>query len=216
MRSNTKEPSDNRSTLVKVGRRSVVRIARRLTRVAPFVQCTDSGRTRGAHAPSGLRSFQPLASKPRRPRTGRGLNLGAIIAQPTSSDFCAAKRSLQRCTEMPCSRTRAALRMARSTSRNGLDLNTTERRLRALAVLRWTRDISFDSDLGAESSELLRADLEFTCSHWHEPSYDIWEEEQGLHCYTLCVSAAALEAGADCMESRRRLGGGAVLSRTSA
>ena len=31
--------------------------------------------------------------------------------------------------------------------------------------------------------------------HWREPCYDIWEEENGLHYYTLRVSAAALADG---------------------
>ncbi len=68
--------------------------------------------------------------------------------------------------------------------------------LRALAVLRWIRDVPIDADLGTDLMELLRADLGFTFRHWHEPCFDIWEEEQGLHYYTLCVSASALEAGA--------------------
>ena len=37
--------------------------------------------------------------------------------------------------------------------------------------------------------------------HWREPSYDIWEEESGLHYYTLRVSAAALEEGADWLDA---------------
>jgi glucoamylase len=78
--------------------------------------------------------------------------------------------------------------------------------LRALAALRWMRDVSFDSALGTDldtkRSELVRADLAFTARHWHEPSFDIWEEESGLHYYTLRVSAAALEAGAEWLEGR--------------
>jgi glucoamylase len=74
--------------------------------------------------------------------------------------------------------------------------------LRALAVLRWERDAQFDTDFGTDLAELVCADLAFTSRHWHEPSFDIWEEEQGLHYYTLCVSAAALEAGADWLERR--------------
>lgn len=74
--------------------------------------------------------------------------------------------------------------------------------LRALAVLRWVRDAQIDTDLGIDLSDLLCADLAFTSRHWHEPSFDIWEEEQGLHYYTLCVSAAALEAGAQWLERR--------------
>jgi glucoamylase len=74
--------------------------------------------------------------------------------------------------------------------------------LRALAVLRWVRDAPIDTDLGLDLSELLCADLAFTSRYWREPSFDIWEEEQGLHYYTLCVSAAALEAGAHWLDRR--------------
>jgi glucoamylase len=72
--------------------------------------------------------------------------------------------------------------------------------LRALSVLRWARAHSFDSELRALVSRLVRSDLEFTFAHWREPSFDIWEEESGLHYYTLCVSAAALREGADWLE----------------
>lgn len=68
--------------------------------------------------------------------------------------------------------------------------------LRALALLRWARTVAFDVELGAEVSALIRSDLAFTSKHWREPSFDIWEEEKGLHYYTLRVSAAALDEGA--------------------
>jgi glucoamylase len=82
--------------------------------------------------------------------------------------------------------------------------------LRALAVLRWARAHSFDSELRALVSRLVRCDLGFTFAHWREPSFDIWEEESGLHYYTLCVSAAALREGADWLEG----GGETVLARS--
>ncbi len=72
--------------------------------------------------------------------------------------------------------------------------------LRALCVLRWVRTHSFDAELRASISQLLRSDLAFTRAHWHEPSFDIWEEESGQHYYTLCVSAAALREGADWLD----------------
>jgi glucoamylase len=68
--------------------------------------------------------------------------------------------------------------------------------LRALALLRWARRVSFEHELAAQASALIRSDLSFTFRHWREPCFDIWEEEQGLHYYTLCVAAAALEEGA--------------------
>ena len=69
--------------------------------------------------------------------------------------------------------------------------------LRALALLRWVRAAAFDAGVRDEMSTLIRADLARTFRHWHEPSYDIWEEDMGSHYYTLCVSAAALDEGAD-------------------
>jgi len=59
--------------------------------------------------------------------------------------------------------------------------------LRALTVMRW----------GAEgaAATLLRRDLAFVLSHARRPCFDIWEEEFGMHAYTLRVSAAALKQG---------------------
>jgi glucoamylase len=66
-----------------------------------------------------------------------------------------------------------------------------------LAVLRWVRHTVFDSDLDELISRLVRSDLAFTFANWRLPAFDVWEEENGLHYHTLCVSAAALDAGAD-------------------
>ena len=73
--------------------------------------------------------------------------------------------------------------------------------LRALAVLRWIRNVSMPAALLSEAAELAREDLAFTHAHWHEPSFDIWEEEQGEHYYTLCVAEAALREGAEWLHS---------------
>jgi glucoamylase len=159
----------------------------------------------GAAGPEALTHFRDFV---RFSLSLQKLDGRALAADSTRRDHCATDfvRFLRSETELAAVHGDAVLADTRVNADGTLDISKWTRPqhdgapLRALAVLRWTRDISFDSDLGAESSELLRADLEFTCSHWHEPSYDIWEEEQGLHCYTLCVSAAALEAGADCME----------------
>jgi glucoamylase len=61
--------------------------------------------------------------------------------------------------------------------------------LRVLALLRWgvVRE--------AEES-MLKRDLAFILTHACEPCFDIWEEEVGLHYYTLSVCEAALAAGA--------------------
>jgi len=66
--------------------------------------------------------------------------------------------------------------------------------LRALCVLRWGAE--------GEAAELVRRDLAFVLRHARQPCFDIWEEEVGLHAYTLRVSAAALEAGAGWLQAR--------------
>jgi glucoamylase len=69
--------------------------------------------------------------------------------------------------------------------------------MRALALLRWLRTgTAFDRKDGEALAALLREDLAFTRRRWREPCFDIWEEEEGLHYYTLCISAAALDEGA--------------------
>ncbi|HEY7888844.1 MAG TPA: glycoside hydrolase family 15 protein [Steroidobacteraceae bacterium] len=74
--------------------------------------------------------------------------------------------------------------------------------LRALTLLRWMRNASLDADLLTVCEGLLRDDLRFTRDHWREPCYDIWEEERGLHYYTLRVGAQALGEGADWLAPR--------------
>ena len=73
--------------------------------------------------------------------------------------------------------------------------------LRALTVLRWLGTLRAkggraNAKACADAERLLRVDLALTAAHWREPSFDIWEEEQGLHYFTLRVSAAALDEGA--------------------
>ena len=74
--------------------------------------------------------------------------------------------------------------------------------MRALTLLRWRQGAQLDPGLDALVDALLRADLEFTRRHWREACFDIWEEEKGLHYYTLRVAAAALEGGAGWYELR--------------
>jgi glucoamylase len=73
--------------------------------------------------------------------------------------------------------------------------------LRAVALLRWLQSKALSEALRGEIAQLLHFDLAFTYKYWHAPAFDMWEEEQGLHYHTLCVSAAALEAGAAWLES---------------
>jgi glucoamylase len=72
--------------------------------------------------------------------------------------------------------------------------------LRALTLLRWSRLDGLDGALRASLAELLRADLAYALAHAREPCFDIWEEEQGLHYYTVRVTAAALSLGATWLE----------------
>ncbi|HET9108872.1 MAG TPA: glycoside hydrolase family 15 protein [Steroidobacteraceae bacterium] len=74
--------------------------------------------------------------------------------------------------------------------------------LRALTVLRWMRDAALDAQLQAACERLVREDLRFTQAHGREACYDIWEEERGLHYFTLRVCAQALEEGAGWLEAR--------------
>jgi len=78
--------------------------------------------------------------------------------------------------------------------------------LRALAVLRWLRTLAtarphahdaVSADTLVAAERLLRLDLALTAARWREPCVDIWEEELGLHYFTLRVSAAALNEGAE-------------------
>jgi glucoamylase len=74
--------------------------------------------------------------------------------------------------------------------------------MRAIALLHWHGAVRFDEELAVRVDALLRADLRFTLRHWRNASFDIWEEEQGLHYYTLRVAAQALQMGADWFEQQ--------------
>ena len=99
--------------------------------------------------------------------------------------------------------------------------------LRALAVLRWLRALraargeaggaheAVSAHTLAEAERLLRIDLALTAAHWREPSFDVWEEELGLHYFTLRVAAAALNEGADWLRAAAEHGRAAAL-RTEA
>ena len=78
--------------------------------------------------------------------------------------------------------------------------------LRALTVVRWMRSASLDGGVRPVCEGLLREDLRFTRERWRSPCYDIWEEERGLHYFTLRVGAQALEEGADWLEAQGERG----------
>jgi glucoamylase len=74
--------------------------------------------------------------------------------------------------------------------------------MRAIALLQWQDSVRLDAELSTAVDTLVAADLAFTRSRWREASFDIWEEEKGLHYYTLRTAARALEAGAAWYELR--------------
>jgi glucoamylase len=42
----------------------------------------------------------------------------------------------------------------------------------------------------------IKKDLEYTAHRWREPSFELWEEEMGMHFYTLLAQHTALQEGA--------------------
>lgn len=89
--------------------------------------------------------------------------------------------------------------------------------LRALAVRRWLRALrrrdsgTVSEGTLADAERLLRTDLALTAALWREPSLDIWEEELGHHYFTLRVSAAALNEGAEWLRDIGEAAAGATL-----
>jgi glucoamylase len=78
---------------------------------------------------------------------------------------------------------------------------------RALTLKRWLALPRLEPTLREAATRLLKADLHYTLRHWPEPSYDIWEEDLGLHYYTLCTAAAALGEDPACAAIYRMLDG---------
>ncbi|HTV32471.1 MAG TPA: glycoside hydrolase family 15 protein [Methylocella sp.] len=67
---------------------------------------------------------------------------------------------------------------------------------RALVLMRYWRLDSLDEESRRMMRRLIETDLAFILAHWHELSFDLWEEEKGEHYYTRLLHVAALEAGA--------------------
>ena len=77
--------------------------------------------------------------------------------------------------------------------------------MRAIALLHWHRAVRFEGEIAGLVDALLRADLHFALRHWRDASFDIWEEEKGLHYYTLRTAARALQLGAEWFEEHGEL-----------
>jgi glucoamylase len=59
------------------------------------------------------------------------------------------------------------------------------------------------------ATTLIKRDLEYVAHNWQNQSFDLWEEEKGMHFYTLTVQKVALLKGAD-LANRMNDGGGAT------
>ena len=46
------------------------------------------------------------------------------------------------------------------------------------------------------ADSVIKKDLEYVAHHWNEHSFDLWEEEKGMHFYTLLTQHTALQEGA--------------------
>lgn len=78
--------------------------------------------------------------------------------------------------------------------------------LRALAMIKFARIQLANNDADYVIKKLYRGilpadsvikkDLEYTAYHWDEASFDLWEEEKGMHFYTLIAQYTALKEGA--------------------
>jgi glucoamylase len=78
--------------------------------------------------------------------------------------------------------------------------------LRALAMIKFARLLINEGDLDfviknlyhgiLPADSIIKKDLEYVAHHWGEHSFDLWEEEKGMHFYTLLVQHVALQEGA--------------------
>jgi glucoamylase len=78
--------------------------------------------------------------------------------------------------------------------------------LRAIAMIKFARMMLADGNQDYVLKKLyhgilpanspIKKDLEYTAHHWREPSFELWEEEMGMHFYTLLSQHTALQEGA--------------------
>ena len=57
------------------------------------------------------------------------------------------------------------------------------------------KTLLFDSK--SPSKSLIKTDLDYIANNWQEPSFDLWEEEKGMHYYTLTLQKQALLKGSE-------------------
>lgn len=77
--------------------------------------------------------------------------------------------------------------------------------LRALAMVKFARLLIQNGEVDyvlknlyhgtLRSNSVIKNDLEYTAHNWQKPSFDLWEEELGMHFYTLLAQHTALQEG---------------------
>lgn len=77
--------------------------------------------------------------------------------------------------------------------------------LRALAMIKFGRLLMDEGNRDFVQRKLysgvlpatlpVKKDLEYTAHHWRDQSFDLWEEEKGMHFYTLLTQHTALQEG---------------------
>lgn len=65
------------------------------------------------------------------------------------------------------------------------------------------------------ANSVIKKDLEYTAHHWREPSFDLWEEEKGMHFYTMLSQQVALQEGAKLARELRDYGAADFYEKTS-
>ncbi|KAK0539063.1 hypothetical protein OC842_001079 [Tilletia horrida] len=96
--------------------------------------------------------------------------------------------------------------------------------LRATAMMKYARRIGltdplvasklYKSDLSQPS--LIKSDLEFVAHHWQDSNFDLWEEVQATHFFTLAVQRRALAEGADFANAMKDTGAATYYAQQAA
>lgn len=78
--------------------------------------------------------------------------------------------------------------------------------LRAIAMIKFARILLKEGNQdyvikylyhgSLPANSVIKKDLEYTAHNWRDPSFDLWEEEMGMHFYTLLAQHTALQEGA--------------------
>ena len=87
--------------------------------------------------------------------------------------------------------------------------------LRAVAMIKFARMLLAEGNVDfvlknlysgvIPATSVIKKDLEYTAHQWRNPSFELWEEEKGMHFYTLLAQFTALQEGA---KLARELGDG--------